>query len=48
MFSASGKTGLDWGRAGWSLYGAPWLQPVAIGRKRDGLESRGNKRKQLP
>src|SRR5213596_3221152 len=28
----------------WSLYGAPWLQPVATGRKSDGLRNRRNKR----
>jgi len=32
---------------GWSLYGAPWLQPVATGRKSDGLKNRKNKRKPL-
>jgi hypothetical protein len=27
------------------LYGAPWLQPVATGRKSDGLRNRRNRRK---
>jgi hypothetical protein len=33
---------------GWSLYGAPWLQPVAISRKSCGRKSRRNKRNPLP
>src|SRR5919204_6764588 len=33
---------------GWSLYGAPWLQPMAIGGKSGCAESRRNKRKPLP
>src|SRR6266581_1754832 len=33
---------------GWSLYGAPWLQPVATGRKSPTPENGGNKRKPLP
>jgi hypothetical protein len=33
---------------GWSLYGAPWLQPVAIGRKWDGTKNGSDKRKRLP
>ncbi len=32
---------------GWSLYGAPWSQPVATGRKSDPLENGKNKRKAL-
>jgi hypothetical protein len=32
----------------WSLYGAPWLQPVATGRKSDRLKNSRNKRKPLP
>ena len=32
----------------WSLYGAPWLQPVAIGRKSDGRKNGSNRRKPLP
>ena len=32
----------------WSLYGAPWLQPVAISGKRRGAENGRNKRKPLP
>ena len=33
---------------GWSLYGAPWLQPVATGRKSPGPENRQSKPKPLP
>ncbi len=33
---------------GWSLYGAPWLQPVAIGGKSVVGENGGTKRKPLP
>jgi hypothetical protein len=33
---------------GWSLYGAPWLQPVATGRKSNRRRSRRNKPKPLP
>src|SRR5262245_21613480 len=33
---------------GWSLYGAPWLQPVATGRKCPVPEDRAIKRKLLP
>src|SRR5439155_12722732 len=33
---------------GWSLCGAPWLQPVAIGGKSVVRENGGNKRKPLP
>ncbi len=33
---------------GWSLCGAPWLQPVATGSKRDGAENGSLKRKPLP
>src|SRR5688572_1008590 len=33
---------------GWSLYGAPWLQPVATGGKWRGREDRSNRRKPLP
>src|SRR5919204_7043439 len=33
---------------GWSLYGAPWLQPVAIGGKSGSAESRRNKPNALP
>jgi hypothetical protein len=33
---------------GWSPYGAPWLQTVAISRKSVGLETGENKRKPLP
>jgi hypothetical protein len=33
---------------GWSLYGAPWLQPVASGRKSVGVENLENKPKPLP
>ena len=33
---------------GWSLYGAPWLQTVAITCKSVGLETGENKRKRLP
>jgi hypothetical protein len=36
------------GNRGWSLYGAPWLQPVAISGKRVGAENGRNKRKPLP
>jgi hypothetical protein len=32
----------------WSLYGAPWLQPVATRRKSQRLRSRRNTRKPLP
>ncbi len=32
---------------GWSLYGAPWLQPVATGRKSLTRENGENKRKPL-
>src|ERR671936_389624 len=32
----------------WSLYGAPWLQPVAIGGKSRSLRNGRNKRKPLP
>ena len=32
----------------WSLYGAPWLQPVAISGKSKRRESRENKRNPLP
>ncbi len=33
---------------GWSLYGAPWLQPVAIIGKSTGPRNRKNKRNPLP
>src|SRR6266550_6807732 len=33
---------------GWSLYGAPWLQLVAINGKSDGRERAENKPKPLP
>src|SRR5919197_727951 len=33
---------------GWSLYGAPWLQPVAIGGKSGCAENRRNKPNPLP
>jgi hypothetical protein len=33
---------------GWSLYGAPWLQPVAIAGKSTGPRNRENKRNPLP
>jgi hypothetical protein len=33
---------------GWSLYGAPWLQPVASGRKWHRRETGENKPKPLP
>src|ERR687888_2170232 len=33
---------------GWSLYGAPWLQSVATGRKRNTLRNRRNEPKPLP
>ena len=33
---------------GWSLYGAPWLQLVAINGKLDGRERAENKPKPLP
>jgi hypothetical protein len=33
---------------GWSLYGAPWLQPVATGRKSRSLHNPRNKPKPLP
>src|SRR5919198_3489025 len=33
---------------GWSPYGAPWLQPLATGRKSDNRENRRNKPKLLP
>src|SRR5437667_9995346 len=33
---------------GWSLYGAPWLQLVAINGKSDGRRSPENKPKPLP
>ena len=33
---------------GWSLYGAPWLQSVATGRKRNTLRNRKNEPKPLP
>src|ERR687887_2142112 len=33
---------------GWSLYGAPWLQPVATGRKRETSETARTSRKPLP
>jgi len=33
---------------GWSLYGAPWLQLVAINGKSDGGGSAENKPKPLP
>jgi hypothetical protein len=33
---------------GWGLYGAPWLQPVAISGKPVGRKNGGNKRKPLP
>jgi hypothetical protein len=33
---------------GWSLYGAPWLQPVAISGKSTGTRNRENKRHPLP
>jgi hypothetical protein len=33
---------------GWSLYGAPWLQPVAISGKSERRGSRGNKPEPLP
>jgi hypothetical protein len=33
---------------GWSLYGALWLQPVAVSRKSGGLKNRRNTRKPLP
>src|SRR5919204_4170000 len=33
---------------GWSLYGAPWVQPVAIGPKSCRLKSGPNKPKPLP
>jgi hypothetical protein len=32
----------------WSLYGAPWLQPVAISGKSDKAEEGSNDRKPLP
>jgi len=34
--------------AAWSLYGAPWLQPVATGRKTGRLRNCANKPKPLP
>ena len=33
---------------GWSLYGAPWLQPVAISGKSTGPPNRKSKRNPLP
>src|ERR687887_2204755 len=36
------------GNKGWSLYGAPWFQPVAIGGKSRSLRHCRNKRKPLP
>src|SRR5438034_4764326 len=33
---------------GWSLYGAPWLQPVAISGKSTGSQTRRNKPNRLP
>jgi hypothetical protein len=36
------------GNLGWSLYRAPWLQPVAISRKSDWRGTRENKPKPLP
>jgi hypothetical protein len=36
------------GNRGWSLYGAPWLQPVATGRKSESPHKAENKRKPLP
>src|SRR5919204_3020885 len=36
------------GNKGWSLYGAPWLQPVATGRKSAGPQKALNKPKLSP
>ena len=33
---------------GWSLYGAPWLQPLATGRKCEASETARTSRKPLP
>src|SRR5437016_14448879 len=41
-------TGVSADNKRWSLYGAPWLQPVADGRKSNRLEDRRNKPKPLP
>jgi hypothetical protein len=36
------------GNTGWSVYGAPWLQPVATSGKLDPRRSRKDRRKPLP
>jgi hypothetical protein len=36
------------GNTGWSVYGAPWLQPVATSGKSDPRRSRKDRRKPLP
>src|SRR4051794_29057507 len=41
-------SGADARPVGWSLYGAPWLQLVAITSKSDGRGSAENKPKPLP